>query len=70
MSKVNTETKYRRDLINADWKGVRKKVEEELSTTYTKKSTIKLEKILRKTITAAAEKHIAKQVNMIDGKPG
>ena len=70
MSKVNTETKYRWDLKNADWEGFRKQVEEELPITYTKKSTMKLEKILRKTITAAAEKHIGKKVNMIDGKPG
>ena len=70
IQRVNMNSKYKWDLKNANWEEFREKVENELPTTYMKKSTHKLEKIMRKTITSAAEKHIGRKKNTINGKPG
>ena len=70
MNRVNTTTKQRWDMKNANWEDFRNLVEDDLPTNYLKKSTKKLEKILRKTITKAANKHIGRKENKINGKPG
>ena len=52
---------YKWDLRNGDFEEFKEQVEKELPNNYNKKSTEKLEKILRKTINKAARKHIKKK---------
>ena len=70
MTRVNTTKKQKWDMKNANWEDLRNMVEEELPTSYLTKSTKKLEKILRKTIKKAANKHVGRKENKINGKPG
>ena len=70
LNKVNTKTKPRWDLKNAKWEEFRKQTEEEIPTNYEKKKVHKLEKILRKIVTKAANQHIGVKSNKKDTKPG
>ena len=70
MNKVNGKKKYRWNLQKANWEEFRKQVEEELPVNYSKKKIHKLEKILRKTIVKAANKHIGTKAHSTNAKPG
>ena len=70
MSKVNDKVKHRWNLQKANWDEFRKQVEEELPNNYGKKKVKKLEKILRKTIVKAANKHIGTKAQKVNAKPG
>ena len=70
LSKVNLKYAYRWDLKNAKYEEFREQVEETLPERYEEKSLHKLEKILRKKITEAAEKHIGKKAYKRDAVPG
>ena len=67
---VNTKKKIRWNLKKANWEEFRDKVENDLPTEYKKKSTHKLEKILRKTITNAANKHIGTKASSVNTNGG
>ena len=66
---VNTAYSYKWDLENANVEAFRDEVEEKLPENYASKSVHKLEKILRKTITQAANKHIKMKATTRDSKP-
>ena len=69
VEKVNDKYTYKWDLKSANFEAFRNEVEEQLPTNYEKKSTHKMEKILRKVITKAATDHVGvKKVNR-DSKP-
>jgi hypothetical protein len=68
-SHVNNKTTYKWNLAKADFKGFREEVERKLPKNYEGKNLNKLEKILRKTIIKAANKHVKKKEITRDSKP-
>ena len=58
---INNRPTYKWKLREADWTKFREEVESNVPVNYKKKNTNKLEKILRKTILKAANKHICKK---------
>ena len=67
---MNTQESYRWDLKNANFEEFRNQVDSDLPPVYENKSLHKLEKILRKTITKAAQEHIGVKKSIKDAKPG
>ena len=56
--KVNNTTKYKWKLTKADWQGFTNLLEDQIPNNAKKKSFNKIEKLLRKSTTKAAEKHL------------
>ena len=61
ISRVNDKPNYRWKLSKADWESFAQDVDNNLPTNYQKKNINKLEKILRKNILKAANKHVGKK---------
>ena len=61
MSKVNDNPNYRWKLSKADWDKYAQEIDNNLPKKYRRKNINKLEKILRKNILKAADKHIGKK---------
>ena len=61
MPKVNNNPKYRWKLAKADWSKFAEEVDKNLPKRYHNKNINKLEKILRKNIVKAANKHVGKK---------
>ena len=70
MDRVNTTIKTKWDLKNANWEALKQQVDDELPKDYERKNIQKVEKALRKIITAAANQHIGNKSNKRAGKPG
>jgi hypothetical protein len=66
IQKVNNQAKYKWKLNKADWEKYTQEIEDKLPEQYKKKNINKLEKILRKAITKAAQKHIG--VKKVDNR--
>ena len=66
VQKVNNQAKYKWKINKADWESYTQEIENKLPEQYTRKNINKLEKILRKAITKAAQKHIG--VKKVDNR--
>ena len=69
MKQVNTKPLYKWNLDKADYNKYREQVEDNIPENYERKGLKKLEKILRKSITKAANTHIGKKEIRPDSKP-